>query len=207
MSSRYGSSRQILAHAVVACGAIFGATSLLLAPLEHERLRGERELIALRLESANSAQREHAQRVASVAVDSASMFGDAIETRSAGARDELALHRVYHEIAAKWRIDIDRFDPSLIKVSEPRRKSQEELILPSFAASVRIDAIAPLDRVVGMIDELAETAGFVSVRSLTITPVADSADRSVRVRLECEHYAFADDHEAQPSTSKSGREN
>jgi hypothetical protein len=196
MSSPTATGRQLFAHAIVVCGLVLGLTSFILAPLEKQRLQADRELAALRQDLSQAGERERILEAASVASESAAELRQAIADRSAGAMDELALHRVYHETSARWGVEIDRFDPSAVKVSLPRR-NDDKLVLPAFAATVRIDAVAPLESIVGMLDELSRTAGFMSVRSLKMTPVADSDEKAVRIRLENDHYSFAVDTSAQ----------
>lgn len=192
MISQSATGRQLFAHAIVVCGLVLGLTSFILAPLEKQRLQADRELVALRQDLSQAGERERIFEIAAVAGENADELREAITDRSAGAMDELALHRVYHEISARWGVKIDRFDPSEAKVSLPRRNT-DKLVLPTFAATVRIDAVAPLESIVGMLDELSQTAGFMSVRSLKMTPVADSNEKSVRIRLENDHYSFAVD--------------
>ncbi|MFG0292902.1 MAG: hypothetical protein ACIAQF_12755 [Phycisphaerales bacterium JB065] len=185
------STRQTIAHAIVVCGIIFAACSFVIAPLEKERASNERELNSLQARVATSAKQELSKQANARVLERANEYERAIQTRSEGANDELALHQVYHELASKWDIEIDRFDPSVIKVSTSRGKKDKDLLKPDFAASVRIDAVGTLDHVVAMLDELTRKAGFVSVRSMKISPLSGSADKRVKMRLECDHYSFA----------------
>ncbi len=198
-------TRQTLAHGVVVCGMIFAAFSFIIAPLESERASSQRQLNALQLKEASSARRLLEAESQDSIQQRASEYAQAIRDRSDTAGDELALHRIYHELAAKWEINIDRFDPSPLKLSTSRSKKDKNLLKPDFAATVSIDATGTLDHAVAMLDELTRTAGFVSVRSMKISPLTNTSEMLVRIRLECDHYSFEIPDEAATAVARDGR--
>lgn len=185
--------RELLAHAVIVSGILFGAAAMLIAPRLDEQTSRNAELAAAQAEMQAIAERARLQEQAAAVIEQVSAIEKALEARSSQASDEIALHRVYHDTAARFGLSIERFDPSPIQPASSRRRDSEktdDLPKPVFASTVRIDADGTLDSVVEFIEFISSHAGFVKFESIRITPDGEGTPSGVRLSLQTEHYCF-----------------
>jgi hypothetical protein len=186
--------RELIAHAVIVSGIVFGAAAMLIAPRLEEQASRHAQLAAAQAEAQAIAERARLQHEAQGVIKQVSRIEEAIETRSAQASDEIALHRAYHDAADRYGLSIERFDPSPINRAPSRRRGDKkgpELPSPQFASTVRIDATGTLDAVIEFVEFISGHAGFVKFESLRITPDSETVASGVRLSLETEHYSFA----------------